>query len=265
MGCLHGYLLHKKNAKLIFDMHEFYNSGSYAKIYFIVKRLINFLQNKCFKIIHVNDKQIEKISENNKEKLVYLPNYPERKKFEQVNHIESNDVRITYAGYVRHLVPMSNLVIAAKDMDNLSVSIHGSGQILEELQGLAKDTKNVEFTGAYSHEQISNFYANADVVYIVYNKGNNNDETALPTKFFEAIICGLPVIVSKGSLLEKKVKEYDIGFSVDGTDLEDVKALLTMLKDNKGILEEKRKNVERIQSKFVWEDVVKNLDDIYAK
>ena len=35
-GMLVGYLLHKKNSKLIFDMHEFYNSGSYAKIFFVV-------------------------------------------------------------------------------------------------------------------------------------------------------------------------------------------------------------------------------------
>lgn len=262
-GMLVGYLIHKPSTKLVFDMHEFYNSGSYAKIYFIIKRLLKFLQNKSYKIIHVNNKQTEEMTLRNKEKLIYLPNYPEESKFEKINHIPDEKIRITYAGYVRHLIPMSNLIKAGKELKNIKISIHGSGEILEDLKEIAKESKNVELTGNYEHNEISKFYANADIVYIVYNKGNPNDESALPTKFFEAIISGLPVIVAKGSLLEKKVKEYDIGFSVDGTDLNDVKTLLCQLQNSREILEQKRKNIELMKSKFVWEDVVKNLDNIY--
>ena len=263
-GMVVGYLLHKRGDKLIFDMHEYYNSGSYAKIYFIVKRLLRFLQNKSYKIIHVNEKQIENIEEKNKSKLVYLPNYPESSKFQKVVHKHDNSLRVTYAGYVRHLIPMTNLILAGKKLNNVKISIHGSGDILEQLRKIAKDANNIELTGSYTHDEIGEFYSNADIVYIVYNKGNINDENALPTKFFESIISGLPVIVSKDSLLEKIVKKYDIGFSVDGTNLEEVEKLLTELQNNRKILEQKRKNVEKIKSKFVWEEVVKNLDDIYS-
>ena len=264
-GALVGYLLNKNKKKMIFDMHEYYNSGSYAKIYFIVKRLLHFLQNKSYKIIHVNDKQTEGMSQKNKKKLIYLPNYPELSKFDKVEHIPAEDLRIMYAGYVRHLIPMQNLIKAADKMELVKISIHGSGEVLESLEEIAKGIDNVEITGAYTHQEVTKFYANADVVYIVYNKGNLNDEAALPTKFFEAIISGLPVIVAKDSLLERKVKEYDIGFSVDGTDYEDIRNLLKQLRDNREILEQKRKNIESIKSKFLWEDVVKNLDNIYKE
>ncbi len=262
-GMFVGYLIHKKNDKLVFDMHEFYNSGSYAKIFFIVKRMLNFLQNKSYKIIHVNDKQIENISEKNRKKLIYLPNYPEEAKFEKVEHIPDTQLRVMYAGYVRHLLPMNNLVKTGKKLKNIKIDIHGSGEIVNELKTLAEGSENITLTGAYTHDEISNFYANADLVYIVYNKGNTNDETALPTKFFESIISGVPVIVSKDSLLEKTVKEYDIGFSVDGTSEKDVERLLFEIQNNREMLEQKRKNIEQIKNKFIWEDVVKNLDQIY--
>ena len=264
-GMLVGYLVHKHGDKLIFDMHEYYNSGSYAKVYFIVKRLLKFLQNKSYKILYVNEKQLENIVEKNKSKLVYLPNYPEFSKFQKVAHKPDNYLRVTYAGYVRHLVSMTNLILAGKKQSNVKISIHGSGDILEQLKKIAKDANNVELTGDYTHDQIVDFYSNADIVYIVYSKGNTNDENALPTKFFESIISGLPVIVSKDSLLEKTVKKYDIGFSVDGTNLEEVEKLLTVLQNNREILEQKRKNVEKIKSKFIWEDVVKNLDTVYGE
>ena len=128
---------------------------------------------------------------------------------------------------------------------------------------MAEGHKNIEFTGAFTHDKINEFYANADLVYIVYNKGNQNDETALPTKFFEAIISGVPVIVSKNSFMEKTVKKFDIGYSVDGTSIESVTQLLLEIENNRDILEQKRRNIEKIKNKFLWEDVVKNLDEIY--
>lgn len=262
-GMIVGYLLHRKNDKLIFDMHEFYNTGSYAKIYFIVKRLLNFLQNKSNKIIYVNNKQTEKVHEKNKAKLIYLPNYPEESKFEKIEHIPDSHLRVMYAGYVRHLIPMTNLIEAGKDLENIKISIHGSGDIVEELKKMAEGHKNIELTGAFTHEKISGFYANADLVYIVYNKGNQNDETALPTKFFEAIISGVPVIVSKNSLMEKTVKEFDIGYSVDGTDVKNIKQLLIDIEINRNILEKKKQNVKKIKDRFLWEDIVKNLDMLY--
>lgn len=263
-GMLVGCLINKKSDKIVFDMHEFYNSGNYAKIYFIVKRMLRIMQNKSYRIVYVNDKQTRSITERNKKKLVYLPNYPEESKFEKVNHISDNKLRVMYAGYVRHPIPMTNLIEAGKKLKNITISIHGSGDIVDELKQLAEGYTNIELTGPFTHDKISEFYANADLVYIVYNKGNQNDETALPTKFFEAIISGVPVIVSKDSLMEKTVKEFDIGYSVDGTNMDNIKQLLLEIENNRDILEQKRKNIEKIKNKFVWEDVVKNLDEIYG-
>lgn len=262
-GMTVGYFLHKRGDKIIFDMHEFYNTGSYAKIYCIVKRLLRFLQNRSYKIIHVNDKQIEEMSDKNKEKLVYLPNFPEGDKFEKIEHVPDSILRITYAGYVRHVEPITNLVKVGCELENVKVSIHGSGELVDSLKDIAKGHENVKITGAFIHSEISKFYSETDIMYIVYNKGNQNDENALPTKFFEAIISGIPVIVSKDSVLENNVKKYDIGFSVDGTDINDIRKLIVELQKKPEILDEKRRNIEKIKNKFIWEDVVKNLNNIY--
>lgn len=262
-GMMVGYFLHKPGDKLVFDMHEFYNAGSYAKIYFIVKRLLRFLQNKSYKIIHVNDKQIEEMSDKNKKKLVYLPNFPEGEKFERIEHVPDSSLRITYAGYVRHVEPITNLVKVGCELENVKVSIHGSGELVDTLKEISEGHENVKITGGFIHSEISKFYSETDIMYIVYNKGNQNDENALPTKFFEAIISGVPVIVSKDSVLENNVKKYDIGFSVDGTDINDIRKLIVELQKKPEVLDEKRRNIEKIKNKFIWEDVVKNLNNIY--
>lgn len=264
-GMIVGYLLCKKKTKLVFDMHEFYNKDSYAKIYKIVRKVLYFLQNISYKIIYVNEEQTKEVSTKNKDKLVYLPNYPEINKFKQVKHIKSDILRITYAGYVRHFIPLSNLIKASKEMQDILVSIHGNGIAYEKIKNRSNDYNNVKITGEFKHSDIIDFYSNTDIIYCVYDKGNKNNETALPTKFFESIATNIPIMVAKDSLMEKVVKKYDIGFCVDGTDYSDIKNVLKQIKNDKTILNKKIENFKNIKEKFSWEEIVKNLDEIYKE
>ena len=81
---------------------------------------------------------------------------------------------------------------------------------------------------------------------------------------FEAIITKTPIIVSKDTIAEKFVKENNIGFSVDGSNIEEVGKLIEYINKNRSILSEKIKNLEKIQYDYSWEEVVKNLDEIYG-
>lgn len=255
----------RKSQKVIFDMHEYYNTGIYAKFYWIVEKMINFLQKKSYKVIHVNNYQIEKVLDENREKLVFLPNYPELEQFKKLKHQPSDKIRIIYAGYVRHFIPLTNLAKAVNELQNITVEVHGTGDKFEQVKALEKEYKNFKVFGKFEHDEIIDFYSNSDLVYIVYDKGNKNNETALPTKFFEAIASCIPVIVSNNSLLEEKVKEYDIGFSVEDTDYKSIKNVLEEIEKNDEILKQKRENIKKIPEKFSWEEIVKNLDEIYKE
>lgn len=253
-----------KKKKIIFDMHEFYESGRYSRIAKLVRKIVNKMQNKAYKIIYVNQQQIQSVDKKNMHKLVYLPNYPSKLNFSNINHISSNNLRITYAGYIRHPIPIKNLIEAVGNNKEFHISIHGTGDVYYDIKKMEETYSNLTVTGKYDHSEIAKFYSNTDLMYIVYNKGNKNDETALPTKFFEAIICKIPIIVSQNSLLEEMVKKYNIGFVVDGTDKKSIERELQKIVQDKKILNEKISNIEKIPEKFIWEEVVKNLDSIYG-
>ena len=253
-----------KEKKLIFDMHEFYETERHKKINFIIRALVKKCQNRAFKIIHVNDKQLEKMSDENKKKLIFLPNYPEKSELSQVMHIDSNILRITYAGYIRHLVPMQNLIKAANELQNIAVYIHGVGECYNTIKDMEKNYKNVYVGEKFEHRELIDFYSNCDIIYCVYNNDNSNDNTALPTKLFESVICKIPIIVSNNSAMYEFVKKYDIGFGVNGSDYNDIKKLLNNINIDRSILNKKISNLEKISNNFIWETVVKNLDDIYG-
>lgn len=262
-GTLIGYFSKNKTAKLIFDMHEFYESGRLSKYSCLLRKIINFLQNKCYKIIFVNEVQIKRVSDKNKDKLVYIPNYPETSKLTDAKKTNSEKFRISYIGTVRQYEMLKLLMDAVKDDERFFVSIHGDGLHYQIIKELSVNYSNIEVTGRYNHDEVIKFYKNADLLYCIYDSQIKNHNTALATKLFEAIATLTPVIVTKGSEMEKFCKEYDIGISIDGKNIEIIKSVLHDLYYNRDKLTQISDNIKKIQFKFSWEEIVKNLDVIY--
>ena len=264
-GALAGYLIKNKGSKLIFDMHEFYEGRTNKKsVKFFTRNMVFFLQNKYDYIIYVNETQKASVRESNLNKLIYLPNYPEADNYIGCEKTDSDKLRISYIGAVRQYKELKSLMDASKDMADVEVSIHGAGTAYKQLKEDAENYRNVNVTGLYDFSESNKLYSEADLLYVVYDMKNENWKNAYPVKFFEAIITQTPVIVSKGSILEKFLEKNDIGFVVDGDDVEEISSLLYKIDKNRNLLEEKKNNLNKIQYKYSWDSVLNNFDKIYT-
>ncbi|WP_313126490.1 glycosyltransferase [Proteiniclasticum ruminis] len=264
-GMLIGLFSNSSNSKLIFDMHEFYEmQGEKQKYKSLIKRVVRYLQNASDAIIYVNDIQVKNLEKKNIEKLLYIPNYPIISDYLKVIKKKNDGLQISYIGAVRQYKELKNLMEACDGIENVRVSIHGSGTSYRVLNSIKDNYINAEVTGSYGAEEIFELYSKADILYSVYSKDNPQHMISYPVKFFEAIVTKTPMIVSKGSVLEKFVVEKDIGFAVDGENVDEIKNLVTYINDNKVILEKCIRNLEKIQFNYSWEEVVKRLDEIYV-
>lgn len=252
------------NKKIVFDMHEYYSNRENKVLNYFISKIVKYVQNRATWIIHVNNFQLNDMENKNKEKLVFIPNYPEASQFKDYNHIYSDYIRINYTGYVRHYIPLLNLMKAVNDIEGIKVYINGSGECYDSLKKIEATMKNTTLTGEYKHADILKFYENSDITYVVYNKENKNDETALPTKFYESIILCMPVIVSKDTLMANFVEKNNIGFIVDGTSYMDIKKVLLEILNDRESLIQKSNNMKKISQNYIWENIVRNLNRIYG-
>lgn len=263
-GFVAGYLVNNKK-KIVFDMREYYEGREKNKLKkFIIKNIVRFAVNKSYSIIYVNNTQISKIDEREKSKFIHLPNYPKASlgicnKKEKLKET----LNITYIGAVRQYKEFINLFEAVKNMDTVIIDIHGSGTAYNKLKEVENQYKNVNITGTYSPSKTAELYSNADISYCVYSMENENWRTGYSIKFFESIITKTPIIVSKGSALEELVTKHGIGFIVDGSNIKDINELIIYISNNKEILKEKERNIEKIQYKYTWENVVGSLNQVY--
>lgn len=260
IGCL---ISNHKKDKMIFDMHEFYESGRLERVKKMVRIFINYIQNRSYKILYVNDTQIQNVKASNKSKLIYLPNYPEAYKFRNLEKVTSEKLRIVYTGHPRHFFPLKALMDASVNNNLVEIKINGYGPDYEKLKKIEPNYNNVKVTGKYSHDDIAKLYSETDLVYCVYNTGNVNNETALPTKFFEAIISEKPIIVNKKSYMADICTKYDIGYLVDPLKPESIATIISNILNDRNDLEEKRNNIGKIKNKYSWEKVVTNLNEAY--
>lgn len=265
-GVIVGRLVKNINSKLIFDMHEFYEvQGSKQKIRYIVRAIVNNMQTKSDSIIYTNKIQKDVMKKKNIEKLIYVPNYPELKNFHGSEKLKSEKLRISYIGAVRQYNEIKNLMDACNGIDSIKVSVHGSGVAYKKLNSIIKNYNNVDVTGVYHFSDSTKLYSQTDLLYALYPMNTFQNRQAYPVKFFEAIITKTPIIVSKGSVLEEFLMENDIGFVVDGNNVEEIRKLVNYIDSNRHLLHEKTVNLEKIQFDFSWGEVVKNMEAIYER
>lgn len=221
------------------------------------------MQDKSKFIIYLNEAQKFNMKEKNINKLIYLANYPEIKSYKCCEKTQSDKLRISYIGAVRQYNELKNLMDAAIDLEDIEISIHGAGVSYKPLKTIEKYYKNSKITGTYHFSQSAELYSQADLLYAVYDMKLANWKNSYPVKFYETIITKTPIIVSKGSVLEEFLEEHDIGFVVDGSNIDEIRKLIIYVRDNRYLLDEKIKNLETIQYDYTWDKVVKNLDRIY--
>ncbi|GEM02105.1 Glycosyltransferase involved in cell wall bisynthesis [Halolactibacillus halophilus] len=262
-GVVVGAYIKSSSSKLIFDMHEIYESqGSKRRIKYLIRFIVNHFQMKSDYIIYVNE--IQKKISNCANKMIYLPNYPEKRVLGNIDKKHSENIRVSYIGSVRQFEEFVNLFEACKQIKKVKISIHGGGVAHKKLIELTSKYNNVKITGAYDISKLPDYYSEADLIYAVYSNKNEQHMNSYPVKFYESIVTKTPIIVSKGSVLEKIVIQEDIGFVVEGDNIDNIRCLIEKIAMNPEIIKQKVKSIENLAQKFTWEDVVNNLDYIYS-
>lgn len=257
-----------KNVKIVYEIGDLpkFIINKYSGFKEHLRKFIIFLEKKLTKDINLliltspyfwSDYYEEFIS---KDKYLYIANAPSKELFGNFQKKElKGKIVIGYVGFLRYKKQILNLIEATREYkDVFELYIAGEGPDAEEIRQYIIETKASDFikmSGAYNYiEDIVGIYEKIDIVYSVYDTTFENVKLALPNKLYEAIVCELPIIVAKNTQLEKFVLDYEIGFSVDDQDMEDLFPVLEMIKRNPLVITEKSKKCSDIkQSNYVEE------------
>jgi glycosyltransferase involved in cell wall biosynthesis len=170
---------------------------------------------------------------------------------------------ISYVGNVGLAQNLSTFVSAAKEFPNIEFNIVGEGTDFSRIKGLSYSAKNIKTHGRIAWEDVLNIYNETDVLYAQLSE---NYATAVPSKLYEYLATGRPLIYGGCGEAKEVLTEFD-GVHVvppdNSTELKKVINEIVSNFDSNRVLEE---NISIIKQKFIREDSViaffKNLKDI---
>lgn len=254
----------KKTNKLVFDMHEYYLNRHGFLYNKAIKFLYNRMQKKSDYIVYVNDYQKQSVKKKNQSKLVYVPNFPIAEQFSS-EKTESNNLRLSYNGMVRDYECYVMLMNVVENLENVEFNVHGIGlthdRLLEKSKEFTKSTVHGWYDGSKENKKL---YGESDLIFCVYDDDttSTNGFSCYSIKFYEAIASCTPLIVSKGTVMGDFVTKYDIGYTVNSKNYDELFSLVKFISENPLDLKVKTDNIKKISSDYVWDKVVKNLGRI---
>jgi glycosyltransferase involved in cell wall biosynthesis len=265
-------------SKVIYDIFDFYSEMSLdgKPMVSYLQRLVKWVEQVIIRLVDVvivpHEYQIFLMSTARPKLMVdYIYHSPSISECLTVNSknqffSKNKPLILLYSGLLGKGRGIYELVKIAERIDNVTVVICGFGSEAKAIKKLSEKVKNLTYLGFVSRQEQLQWMIKADIMAIMYDPNISVYKVASPSKLYEAMIFGKPVIVSKGTVAEKIVVEENCGVSTEYGNIDDlVNAVLLLAKDEK--LREKLGNnaKQSFYRKYDWEISKQKLVKIYEK
>ncbi|HHU56495.1 MAG TPA: glycosyltransferase family 4 protein [Acholeplasmataceae bacterium] len=241
---------YKYNAKIIYEIADI-NTLLLDRQKGLIKRLISFILKRKEKklitkvdlLVITSPKYYDEYFKDliNKDKVIFIPNTPDLKHFNDYKKKDFRPYTIAYIGAIRYEKQLK-MLIDSSEITGVNVFIAGFA-FNDIIKNYCKKKDHVTYYGPYDYNtEISRLYGKANAIYSVYDVDRKNVRLALPNRLYEAIYCRLPIIVSKGTYLGELVEEKGLGFAIDNNNQEELVNILLRLKNDKNLNKEIEEN-----------------------
>lgn len=286
-----GWMIAKiKHSKLIYDvrdlwpdvaieMNEFTKGSIYYKIFKFIR---DFMLNHADLITAVSDGKVNKLKEYVPHKdVIKIPNGFEQNFLDnQINTAlyetvaRRNDFICVYTGNLGLAQGLKQLLyIAEKARDNelaASFWLYGSGAEEQELKAYVEEHKldNVFFGGRLKHQDIYTVLKASDLSFIPLV--NENLKDSIPTKIYEALGVGCPVLLAAEGDAVSVLKEAKLGIAVKPNQREALWDAFWMMYSDKEQMEQwKNHAIELMKGKYSIQNsaqaFVKRIEEMCLK
>ncbi|MBW2322464.1 MAG: glycosyltransferase family 4 protein [Deltaproteobacteria bacterium] len=263
-----------KKASLIFDSCEPDYYAIYPnKLKSIVKVVEKFMANRADAILVHNDYQFKKYRNGTHPSVTLIGSYPAKElMLETVKKSQNGEkVVIGRIGSIYHDNGIEEILAGFRSVsDQLNnVELLFAGRVFEgykeQFKRLIKGMeKKVTVLGAFDFRDMPKLYSMIDISIIVYRR-SLWFRNITPTKFFDSLSMGVPVIASDMGGLKDIVERYGCGVIVDERNPEEVaEAIKKMIENPNQRYEMAFNGLKAIKESYNWERMQERLLKVYS-
>ena len=176
---------------------------------------------------------------------------------------------LCFAGLLhrRRRLNLDKVVLAISDMDKVRLVVAGYGDQIDEIKAWSRKHKGkIMYLGPFHYTESVKLTMESDAVVLLYDPAVPQNKFASPNKLFEAMMCGKPVIISKGTTMGEIVEKHNCGLVVDCRNVEEIKKAITVLTDQPALYGKLGANGRKAyQADYRWEVMKGRLLGLYQR
>jgi glycosyltransferase involved in cell wall biosynthesis len=252
--------------RLVFEIADRYAMNAIPKkfrlIYSFVNRLEDSFAKKADLLITVGDKFLNTIKCKPKKSVVIL-NCPEDYNIDEKMKVKDTIFTVVYTDRViTRIRGVSDMVAAIRNLKNVTLVIAGNF-IDQEFYAEIAESKNVRYVGALKPDDALELEAASDVMIALYDPENPQTEICMPTKFFESMMCRIPIITN---IRSDFVNEIGFGIIVEYGNIEQIRSAIISLRDNPELRKRLGDNGRKaFVEKYNWGIMEQKLYEVYQE
>lgn len=212
--------------------HTYFSSGilrstfEYIDKRIIRKSLLTFFVSKGFAIYHYGNDGIPDnvayVFNKLNQSVMDLPY--KRERIPDMNHL-----KVAFVGSIRLFDSLFNFAkVFCESFPDYE--FHFYGNVIDAKFYQLKQFSNCFFHGPFTNPvDLPGIYSGIDLVLSTYDIRYDNVRYAEPNKIYESIFFEVPIIVSRGTYLEKRVSETGVGYSIDALNDTEVRNFIKSL------------------------------------
>ena len=166
------------------------------------------------------------------------------------------------------LVEIMRLLKKYEGVELLLLGRFDSESTKDEVQSLVADadlTERIHFLGQIPYRELKSYLLRATVG-LVPLQPTSQYVKGIPTKMFEYMACGLPIVASDLPLIRRFIAESECGILVNATDAHEHAEAILYLLDHPDEAQRMGENGRRAgEEKYNWESEVRKLLRLYEE
>lgn len=257
--------LKRKHKKVIFDSHEFYYYQIKQKAYIpaLLRGVVaNIYKRYEYRVLSHIDAVITPCTINGKnyfegisQKTIFVNNIPFKDEIIPYPYAKKNNIKSCYLGGLARARGIEQMIKASYKAEIPSIlgGTYEAG-VLENLQR-SLEYEIVTYMGILSRKEVQSVYNEASIgLSVLQNTGQYAQLDNLPTKVYEYMAAGLPVVLSRFAYTERFLQKYPIGILVNPNDTDEITEALSYLATHPHEAEKMgRVGRQTIENELCWE------------
>lgn len=204
------------------------------------------------------------------EKRALVANAPSEEEFRSFRRKSGGPLTIGYIGTIRCRSALDQLFAATAQVrqrgHNVRLFFAGSGIEADYVRRAASRHPWVQYVGPYSYERdIVSLYGQVDVVFAIYDMSRNK-RIASACRLSEAVVCGLPILVSSDTYMGELVEQSGIGEALPYGDVDKLADAIAKYAQNDGLeLDVARARASAVRQQHLFEAYAGQLTAVYSR